>query len=87
MSLIRHKYTGDKQIRLIATETGEELAPNYKQAQSAGLLGKLKEEEVPGKESDSSRGGPQRFGGKAKAGIVGFYPTKPKRGSRVCARG
>jgi hypothetical protein len=63
MSIIRHRCSGDKQIRLIATETGEELALNYKQAQSAGPLGKLKDEESPGKELDSSRGAPQVTGG------------------------
>jgi hypothetical protein len=62
MSIIRHRCSGDKQIRLIATETGEELALNYKQAQSAGPLGKLKDEESPGKELDSSRGAPQVTG-------------------------
>jgi hypothetical protein len=59
MSIIKHRCTGDKQIRLIMIETGEELAANYKQAQAAGLVGKLKEEEGPGKELDSSRGDPR----------------------------
>jgi hypothetical protein len=62
MSLIKHQCTGTKQIRLIAIETGEELAINYKQAQSAGLLSKPKDEESPGKELDSSRGGLQVTG-------------------------
>ena len=35
---------------------------NYKQAQSAGLLRKLKDEESLGKELDSSRGRPQVTG-------------------------
>ena len=62
MSIIKHTCSDDKQIRLIATETGEELAHDYKQAQSAGLLGKLKDEESPGKKLDSSRGRPQVTG-------------------------
>lgn len=62
MSIIKHRCTGDKEIRLVVIETGEELAINWKQAQSVGLLGKLKDEEGSGKESDSSRGGPQVTG-------------------------
>jgi hypothetical protein len=62
MSIIKHRCTGDREVRLVVIETGEELAANWKQAQSAGLLGKLKEEEGPGKELDSSRGGPQVTG-------------------------
>jgi hypothetical protein len=58
MSTIRHKCSGDRQIRLVVIETVEELASNYKQAHSADPLGKLKDEESPGKESDSSRGRP-----------------------------
>jgi hypothetical protein len=57
MSLIKHKCTGTKQIRLIAIETGEELALNLRQAQAAGLVRKLKPEEGSGEKGDSSRGG------------------------------
>jgi hypothetical protein len=59
MTLIKHQCTGKKKIRMIALENNEELAGSLKEAQAAGLLGKLKEEESPGKESDSPRGGPQ----------------------------
>ena len=62
MSLIKHKCSGEKEIRLIVLENGEELASNFKEALAAGLLGKLKEEESPGKESDSSRGALQVTG-------------------------
>jgi hypothetical protein len=62
MNLIKHKCSGKKEIKLIALENGEELASNFKEALAAGLLGKLKEEESPGKESDSSRGALQVTG-------------------------
>lgn len=62
MKLVRHPCTGDKQIRLVVIETGEELASNWKEAQAAGLLSKPKDEESPGKELDSSRGGLQVTG-------------------------
>jgi hypothetical protein len=57
MKLARHPYTGDKQTRLVVIETGEELAKNRKEAHSAGLLSKPKDEGVPGEKVDSSRGG------------------------------
>jgi hypothetical protein len=59
MSLIKHQCTGSKQIRLIALETGEELASNFKEAQVAGLLGKLKAEAAPGDKKGLSAGGLQ----------------------------
>jgi hypothetical protein len=62
MTLIKHQCTGEKKIRLIALETGEELAASFKEALNAGLLGKLKEERGPGEKQDSSRGAPQAIG-------------------------
>jgi hypothetical protein len=62
MTLIKHQCTGEKKIRLIALETGEELAAIFKEALNAGLLGKLKEERGPGEKQDSSRGAPQVTG-------------------------
>jgi hypothetical protein len=59
MALIKHQCTGSKQIRLIALETGEELASNFKEAQNAGLLGKLKAEAAPGDKKGLSAGGLQ----------------------------
>ena len=59
MTLIKHQCTGEKKIRLIALETGEELAASFREALNAGLLAKLKEERGPGEKQDSSRGGPQ----------------------------
>jgi len=45
MSIIKHRCTGEKQIRLITIETGEELAANLKQAVSLGLIeGRVKDE-------------------------------------------
>jgi hypothetical protein len=45
MSLIKHSCSGEKQIRLVVIETGEELAANLKQAVSLGLIeGKVKDE-------------------------------------------
>jgi hypothetical protein len=62
MTLIKHQCTGEKKIRLIALETGEELAASFKEALNAGLLGKLKQERGPGEKQDSSRGAPQAIG-------------------------
>jgi hypothetical protein len=62
MTLVRHPCTGDKQIRLVVIETSEELAKNWKEAHSASLLSKPKDEGVLGEKADSSRGGPQVTG-------------------------
>ena len=56
MSLIKHECTGKKEIRLIAIETGDELASNFKEAQSSGLLGKLKDDTSPIEKGDLSKG-------------------------------
>ena len=59
MALIKHQCTGEKKVRLVALETGEDLASNFKEAQTAGLLGKLKVEATPRDKKGLSAGGVQ----------------------------
>jgi hypothetical protein len=59
MLLLKHKCTGDKKIKLLVVETGEEVASNLNDALSKGLIGKAKDERTPGEKRGSSAGGPQ----------------------------
>ena len=68
MSTIRHRCSGDRQIRLVVIETGEELAANLKQAVSLGLIEWKVKDETAG----------QKTGGQVTSdGTIGITITLP----------